>query len=231
VEAVSEMKYYGITCKGCETRRNLTDSHLRNNGVSVEWIRGISGRHSGVTTVNPYTYHDADSTETISSGHTSLCINHWFAWERALNDGCDIAVVVEDDCRVVDCFVDRLGEAILYLDHNHKDWDFLYVGHWEGSSHKDFKGHCYDVVSGPVANLSSSPFGTHCYAIKSKAIPLLLDTCERIHAPIDVALWLNAGQLLRQYACVPPLAWQETEDENYQMSLSYSGHKDIFSNQ
>ena len=224
-------KYYGITCGGCEVRQHSTGEHLYNNKIPVTWLNGLSGERSGVSTMHPDTYGNPNATDVISSGHVSLCINHWFAWQRALDDHCSIAVIFEDDCRVVDGFLGKLESAIRYLDKLDKNWEFLYAGHWEGSSHPDYKGHCYDVITGPVATLKSPPFGTHCYAVKSGSLQGMLNACERIHAPIDVTLWLNAGSFQRQYACVPPLAWQEVDHEDYKNSLSYSKHKAYFDNQ
>jgi GR25 family glycosyltransferase involved in LPS biosynthesis len=231
MEIVSTMKYYGITCRGYEKRKALTDSHLIHNGINVEWMRGLNGEHSGVTTINPLIHQNPESTEVMSSGHVSLCINHWFAWNKALADDCDVAIFFEDDCRVVDSFLSKLESSIYYLDNIDKNWDLLYAGHWEGSSHPDYKGHCYDVVTGPVATLKSPPFGTHCYAVKSRSIQGMLNSCERIHAMIDVALWLDASPLQRQYACVPSLAWQEVDHEDYKISLSYSKYKAYFDKQ
>lgn len=222
-------KYYGITCVGCEARKKHTDEHLIRNNIAVKWLRGLSGERSGVTTLNPYNYHDPNSSEVISSGHVSLCINHWFTWQRAVDDGCDIAVIFEDDCRVVNDFSERLEKAIESLEDLDKDWDLLYAGHWEGSSHPDFKGQCYDMVNSPVAALKCSPFGLHCYAVKARYLREMLDDCERIYAPIDVAVWVSTKSPKKHYACVPPLAWQEVDHVDYRDSLSYSKHKAHFS--
>ncbi len=214
------MKFYGITCRGCETRYQDTAEHLRSHGLDVRWVRGLNGKHSGLHTAHPYTADDPSGKYHIPSGHVSLCVNHWFAWTIAQMNGDDVSVFIEDDCRVVDGFLVYLEARIKELEQLDPDWDFLYVGHLEGSTDAAHKGKCYGFQSGSIARCHSDPYGTHCYAVRQKALPLLIDRCERIYTHIDILIWNEALPSLNHYALVPPLSGQERVGEYYSISLS-----------
>lgn len=211
----------GITCRGCEERLNGTKKHLAEHGVNVNWMRGINGKISGVRTSFPHA--DDGSNYHIPGGHTSLVINHWFAWQYAntfLDE--EYHLFFEDDCRVVDGFNEYLTARINDLNQIDPDWDFCYVGHLAGSTDPNEKNKCFSWQNGSIAKCSSDPYGTHCYAVKQKSLSLLLDKCERIYTHIDIAVWREALPHLRHYAFIPPLANQQQDSETYKNTLSES---------
>jgi len=210
---------YGITCRGCEQRKNETDEHLKQHGFNVQWIRGLNGRHAGLQTVHPYTADDKSGNYRIPSGHVALCVNHWFAWQQALLSECDYAIFFEDDCRVIEDFQMKSMQAVRDLNHLDPDWQFLYLGHLEGSTDAAQKGQCYDWVNGSIGKCKSDPYGTHCYMVKASTLPLMIENCERIYANIDIAIWNEAIPHLRHYAVVPPLAGQKQDNEIYKNTL------------
>lgn len=211
----------GITCRGCEARLSETKSHLDSHNVGVFWLNGINGRHSGLCTSHPYTADNPSGKYKIPSGHVSLVVNHWFAWQVALMNlsSGDYAIFFEDDCRVVDGFNEYLDARMVELEQLDQDWDFCYVGSLEGSTDPAHKGQCYEWTSGSIGKCKSDPYGTHCYAVRKKALPTLIDKCERIYANIDIAIWNEAIPHLRHYAFIPPLANQKQDNETYQNTL------------
>jgi GR25 family glycosyltransferase involved in LPS biosynthesis len=216
------IKFYGITCRGCEDRYIETAAHLEQHGLDVTWLRGMNGKHAGLNTAHPYTADDPSGKYRIPSGHVSLCVNHWFAWHFAQLDGRDVAVFIEDDCRVVDGFMAYLEARLQELEAIDPEWDFCYLGHLEGSTDSAHKGQCYEWVNGSIAKCKSDPYGTHCYAVRHKALPLLIDKCERIYANIDIAIWNEVIPHLRHYALVPPLAGQKQDTETFRNTLGES---------
>jgi GR25 family glycosyltransferase involved in LPS biosynthesis len=211
--------FYGITCRGCEQRKKETDEHLWSNDVNVQWIRGLNGRHAGLQTVHPYTADNPSGDYRIPSGHVALCLNHWFAWQHALLNGCSHAIFFEDDCRVVDGFKEKLIDTLKGMDRLDPKWQFLYLGHLEGSTDAAQKGQCYEWVNGSIGKCKSDPYGTHCYMVKASALPLMIENCERIYANIDITIWNEAIPHLRHYAVVPPLAGQKQDNEIYKNTL------------
>jgi len=210
---------YGITCRGCEQRKNETDEHLKQHGFNVQWIRGLNGRHAGLRTVhkmmNPY----PDGRTEMTSNHVALCTNHWFAWQQALLSGCDYAIFFEDDCRVIEDFQMKSTQAVRDLNHLDPDWQFLYLGHLEGDFKPEHKGQCYEWVNVSIGKCKKDPYGTHCYMVKASALPLMIENCERMYDHIDIAIWNEAIPHLRHYAVVPPLANQKQDNDTYQNTL------------
>lgn len=213
----------GITCKGCEGRLDGTQKHLSEHGINVTWMRGINGKVAGIKTAYPYDVDDPSGEYHIPSGHASLVINHWFAWQYAntFSKG-SYHLFFEDDCRVVPGFNEYLDARMSELNALDPDWDFCYVGHLEGSTNPSEKGKCYNLPQGSIASCHSDPYGTHCYAVRPKALGILLDKCERIYANIDIAIWREAIPHLRHYAFIPPLANQQQDSEIYRNTLSES---------
>jgi GR25 family glycosyltransferase involved in LPS biosynthesis len=211
---------YGITCRGCEQRKNETDEHLKAHGINVQWIRGMNGRHAGLQTAHSYNADDPNNPYYITSGHASLCVNHWFAWQYALISGCDYAIFFEDDCRVVDGFNTYLQARMADINSTDPDWDFVYLGHFEGSDNPAFQGQCYEWKEGSIGRCKTDPYGTHCYAVSMKALPILIDRCERIYTHIDVAIWNEVIPCVSHYACIPPLAGQKRNESIYSNTLS-----------
>jgi GR25 family glycosyltransferase involved in LPS biosynthesis len=180
----------------------------------------MNGKHAGLNTAHPYTTDDPVNKYYITSGHTSLCVNHWFAWQFAMQGGSDVSVFIEDDCRLVDGFQVYLEARIKDVEAVNPDWDFIYIGHFEGSDNPEFKGNCYEWKEGSIAKCKSDPYGTHCYAVRHKALPVLIDRCERIYTHIDVLLWNEVMPHVSHYAFVPPLAGQERDEGLYANTLS-----------
>lgn len=206
------MKTYLISCKGCEPRLEATREHLNQHGVRHDVFRGINGHIAGLRTVHPYTVDDPTGTHFITAGRVALNLNHWFIWNEAQRLGYPEVMVLEDDVRVVQGFNDYLAARIRDLHIIDPDWNFLYVGHLEGSDKAEHKGGCYQWTKGSIGKCARDPYGTHCYIARASAYPVLLDTQEKIFAGTDINIWMLAIPVLRHYALVPPLAHQNRDD-------------------
>ena len=205
------MKSYLITCKGCETRLAGTQAHLNEHNVPHTVFRGVNGVVAGLRTVYPYLGDDPSGETFISAGRVALNLNHWFVWSEASRLGYPEVMVMEDDIRVVQGFNEYLNARIQELNELDQEWNFIYVGHLEGSDQAEHKGNCYEWKKGSIAKCSSDPYGTHCYIARASAYRILLDTQEKIFTGTDINIWMSGIPNLRHYAFIPPLADQLRE--------------------
>lgn len=195
-----------ITVAGCEDRRDSALAHLRDRGViGVTWFKvfqGINGETAGLSCTNSHTLPD-NSRYTPTPKHISLCLNHWFLWQRISGDSSfwdmgDHSLIMEDDVRFTE---DWLSKAIRAKEDVPEDWDLLFLG----SCHA--RNHPVHHVKGDVWKVEK-PNCTHAYYVRHKALPILIDRCQRIYTNIDWSIIEQAIPHLNAYAILPRIAHQ-----------------------
>lgn len=198
---------YLITVPGFEHRADPTVDHLEKSGLlAVSWFErfiGINGVTAGLSCTNAHLLPDG-STYTPTPAQTSLCLNHWFLWQRiakmAAVDLAGYSLIMEDDVRLVDGWLQKMCVA---LEDIPDDWDLLYMGSCFARIHGAVH------VNGDVWK-TEKPNCTHAYFVRHKALPVLLDKCQRIYTNIDWALVEQAIPHLKTFAILPRLANQFT---------------------
>jgi GR25 family glycosyltransferase involved in LPS biosynthesis len=53
------------------------------------------------------------------------------------------------------------------------------------------------------------PLCTHCYVVRKKALKTLIETNEKIYAPIDLQMYFNSKHHLNCFTIFPRVADQE----------------------
>ena len=198
---------YLITVPGFEHRADPTVEHLRQSGLlAVSWFNrfmGINGTVAGLSCTNAHLLPDG-SVYTPTPAHTSLCLNHWFLWQRIKDahwaDTPHYSLILEDDVRLVDGWYDKLVRA---LEDVPDDWDLLFIGSCYARHHGAVH------VKGDVWK-TEKPNCTHAYFVRHKALPVLLNKCQRIYTNIDWALVEQAIPHLKSFAILPRIAHQFT---------------------
>ena len=193
---------YLITVPGFEARRDATISHLCD---TVAWrpipFIGVNGEAAGLSCTNTHTLSDG-SIYTPTPKHVSLCLNHWFLWQRILStssaDDDGHSIIMEDDVRIVSNWHNKYAAA---LEDVPEDWDILFLGS------------CY-ARNFPVTHIAGDiwkvekPNCTHAYCVRHKALPVLIEKCHRIYTNIDWAIIEQAIPHLNTYAVLPRIAHQ-----------------------
>ena len=199
-----------ITVPGFEARRDATVAHLDecgfNQSILFHQFVGINGETAGLSCTNTHTLPDG-TIYTPTPKHVSLCLNHWFLWQRILSRAMtskdDFSIVLEDDVRFTSNWFEKLKRAIQDVP---EDWDILFLGS------------CY-ARNFPVAHIVGDiwkvekPNCTHAYCVRHKALPVLIEKCHRIYTNIDWAIIEQAIPHLKTYAILPRLADQFTMED------------------
>ena len=182
------------------SRAQVTLDHLRSMGVEVELFRGFDGAVSGLSTETTYEIDHPGTNYRIGARTISLYLGHVAMWRMCeVLDG-DSFLILEDDVRFNPGWEEHFAFAIPALP---SDWDLLYIGSCCAQGH----GHHPRQVSGHLHQVGYA-LCTHAYAVSKKALPVLIQACEKIYAGIDIAMCLHGIPQLKTYAFLPRLADQ-----------------------
>lgn len=116
--------------------------------------------------------------------------------EKLLNDSDDFFLIMEDDVIINNDFEKIFNESVKTLP---PDWDMIYVGGWEVG----------DVISyNGFFNVANKVYTTHCYIVRKKFIPIILEKLAERKWKVDVLY----SEVLNKGKCFmfnPKLAYQK----------------------
>ena len=197
------MKTIVLTLRG-SSRIDRVQNHLKEVGVQeFKLFYGLNGAKSGLQAGFPYEVDNPGSGYKIDSKHVGCSLSHWILWtslefhSRDSSDD-DYWMIVEDDVIFRDGWKEKLQSAIKDLPDN---WDILYAGHC--CIHTRIDGYVREGL------LIAKPLCTHCYLVRKKALPVLIEENQKIYAPIDIQMYFGACQKLNTYAIYPRIADQD----------------------
>lgn len=168
-------------------------------GISVTRFNGWNNKIAGLVPTHCYEVDKPGSGFLMSWREVGPCISHWMLWNYLVTLNEDSFFVLEDDVTFVPGWK-ALWEADLSALPD--DWDLFYVGHC------CFEGWPAEKVSETVYR-AKIVHCTHAYMVRAKALPLLLDKCQKVWAPIDLSMVFQAMPHLNVFARVPRLMEQE----------------------
>ena len=158
--------------------------------------------------------------DEIDENCTSLCSNfctksmigcflsHKKAWQTMIDNNDNYAMVMEDDCELVDTFQEDLKEVMNAL--SKIDWDFLYVG---------CSGICNTNTDACIF-VPDYPVGFHCYIINNNGARKLLKYLDKVDNHVDVSFLLKSN-LFNVYACSKDLAYQQSSNEQSYQTVQF----------
>lgn len=143
----------------------------------------------------------------IDAGHIGLCLTHWSLWQHIWLSGLEEALIMEDDVDLIDEFgywfsVHR-GELPA-------DWQVWYAGTLDTSSYKSERISRHLCNNLNMRDGKGWPWGTHCYAVKRSALPILMEKCQEARLHIDQLIDEKALPHLKWYCSIPSLANQHS---------------------
>ncbi len=197
-----------ITLPSQPERRRRTLFHLNSQKIKHEFFNGFDGPALGLTTVFPYEVDSPGSGYIMHSKSVGLVLSHLTLWKI----GKDILgispsshiTVMEDDVEFIPGWRDRYNTAMEKMP---DDWDMIFIGscNCADKPKEEIGGGVFKVLEG-------GPQCCHAYMVRGRALAKLIDSFERIWAPVDLALIFDAFPKLNVYTILPRLAGQHGEE-------------------
>lgn len=188
-----------LTLKRDTARLNATQSHLQERGIAAEPFYGLDHQITGLWTRHSYEVDVAGSGYNPGPKPANLHMSHFILWKAIeLLGQFETFMILEDDVRFSLEWLAHIEHAMTNMD---SDWDILYPGSCccMGHGEKRISDRLYSV---------SYALCTHCYIIRRKVLPVLIEKCERVWGKLDIAMALHVLPLVKAYAVLPRVAWQ-----------------------
>jgi GR25 family glycosyltransferase involved in LPS biosynthesis len=177
---------------------DATTKHLSENGVGLETFWGLDYQITGLRTSIPYDVDVPGTDYKMGPKSVSMTLSHYMMWKHAYHAGAKSLMVMEDDVRLLEGWRPVWEESLRNLP---TDWDLFFPG-------SCCLGHSIQSVT-PRLHKVSQALCTHWYCVNGKFLETLLVRCEKIWAPIDVAIHFAARDSnANVYAIVPRIAEQ-----------------------
>ena len=197
------MKIYVIGIRRKEEKLAETIRLASNIGFHPEEFYGLDGAVTGLATTSwTYELDNPGSDYHIGPFPIGCCLSHWSMWSALSFSKTDedYHFICEDDVRFKPGSLELVKTAIDELPSN---WDMLYVGSCCASKSNGFEPSSNNVYKGDKI------LCTHAYVVRRKALPMLLERCEKVWAPIDIAISELCHEEMEVYAILPRLADQD----------------------
>jgi GR25 family glycosyltransferase involved in LPS biosynthesis len=200
-----------VSLKAATERREKVSNHLREHGIEFHLFDAIHASKMGLETKLAYlddkpNWQPEDGPPyKISQPVLGCSLSHYVIWRIAQYLPDDFFLIVEDDVHLCEGFKEKLMNTINRLP---KDWQFVFVGHC-------CLGNDHTMVSEGIANSIRAPLCTHAYLVKKSMLGHLIETNERMYAPIDIQLQKKTLPSMIHYCLIPPLATQNGQPSTF----------------
>lgn len=187
-----------LTIDRNKDRFNATMAHLQEQGIFPEPFYGFDAEVTGLETKWKYEVDNPRTGYRMGPRTSNLYLSHYVMWKCATYATGDSFLFLEDDVRFDSDWRGHMASAMHNLP---QDWDILYVG----------SCCCEDRPKEQVKNrLWRTNFAlcTHAYAVRKKALPILLERCKRFWSGVDIEMLIYALPHLKSYAILPRVAHQ-----------------------
>lgn len=203
-----------LYCKELPDREETVRAHMAERGVDARFIRSIHGHTWGLHTSQEY-----DKGKRIPPGHVGLNVGTWAMWQHALLSSSspdEKIIFFEDDVELPENYHQQLEDLLADLTVRFPNWDLAYLGLAEREPHVWHK--VTERIGGADSHLCrlDSPFGTHAYMVRARALGVLLDAMTGAQRNLDQQLWerVLSRNLLRWCAVLPGFVRQRTFDHD-----------------
>lgn len=180
-------KIYLINLDRRKDRYIISKKNLDKYGIIFERFNAIDGNL-------------IDNNTILTNGALGCLLSHYEIIKKAYDDGLECIAILEDDLELVDNFNEVFN---IFYKEVPSDWQFLYLG---------CNKHENSVVSQPSNNILRivNSFSTAGYAVRRKAMELILRNVVDQESPIDV-YYGYFQTLLPAYTFKTPLLWQRSD--------------------
>ncbi len=193
------MNFYCINCTRAKERWANAQARFKEERIQIirwnGWDNGIGNLGATI----PYTVDDPASTFTMKGRYLGTYISHWMLWNHLVAIEEEKAFIFEDDV------IFGLGWKAAWktdLQSLPSDWDLFYVGNC------CMAGHPKQKVADNIYRTTKAQC-LHAYMVRCRALPYMIEKCQKVFAPIDLAVMLQCQEHLNVYARIPRLVDQE----------------------
>lgn len=163
------MKIYYINLKKSTERKHKLTKQLKKMSIPFERVNAVYGKDMTESEIDKLCFQP---TGILCSRSIIGCYSsHLKAWRKFLKDGEDYGIIMEDDCILHKNF----EKEVLKIVKENRNWDFMYLGHYE--------------------LFGSVPVGFHCYMINQKSVRKLLVLMKKMYYHIDLQFYLTCNEL------------------------------------
>lgn len=173
--------------------------HLRAVRIEPSVFYGFDGKQSGLFTAYQFV-KNVPRGEPLGPITTSLAVSHMALWRACLLLPLDTFLILEDDVRFDADWRPVLSSAEPYLP---PSWDLLFLGS------------CCTVTRARLADrlyALTTAMCMHAYVVHRRALSFLIEACEQVSAPIDIALADRALPRLQSFVIYPNIARQHNTE-------------------
>jgi len=157
------------------------------------------------------------SKKEISDKTTSMCnlfctlsmigcfLSHQKVWQKIIDNNDNYAIVMEDDCELIDSFQDDLKNLLneiiplepdlIYLgcfgacDYDKSKYSpFSHIVNFLYNPHNNQNNNTKENTQGKYYYTPDAPTGTHCYMISNKCARYLLENLNKINDHVDLSM-------------------------------------------
>lgn len=206
-----------------ESKERLEDmqNQLKKIGNSYIRIPAINGKKLSIEEV------ERQSTfmcrYMCTSSMIGCFLSHKKAWETMIQNGDSYAIIMEDDCELVDSFQEDLKMVLDELIPHNPDW--IYLGCF-GKCDKDNNQNLFtelhtaflpkiesnNKIALKYSYVPEAPLGTHCYIISNSCARKLVEIMNKASYHVDIVFLSNANKF-NVFASNKKLGFQFTSAE------------------
>lgn len=190
---------YCLTLDPKGKRAARTVEEFRPYGITPTLVRGVDGNKAALKATVEL-HHNDGYPYFIGPHHIGIILANWMLWNHLLLAKVPEAMIVEDDVKLCDNFIEEFKAGYAELP---SDWGWAFVGHCcaQGKPTTQVTHRIWDA---------RWPMCFHCYIVKSSALELMIDPMLEFRAPVDVSIIDNVfmKDLVRAYTFKPRLASQ-----------------------
>lgn len=170
------------------------EAQLREAGVPFERVPATDGAAVDRRHLPP---EDAGAwcARFCTDSMLGCALSHVRLWRRVRDEALPMALILEDDVRLVPGFRRKLERALRKVPPH---FDVLYLG-------------CFGLCSSETRGIfvPTLPAGLHCYVVSARGARKLAETKVNFHIDLQLAVGRGASRTgLNLFAHAPPLAYQ-----------------------
>jgi hypothetical protein len=193
------LNFYCINVARAKERWAKAKAQFDQHGLEVIRFNGWDNVTGGLRALYPYEVDAPGSGYLLGERYVGTYLSHWMLWNHLATLPDDHFFIFEDDIKF------EPGWKTWENDFSSlpSDWDLFFVGNCCLSGWPDNVPYASNVWKTKKAQC------LHAYVVRAKALPLMLEKCQKVWAPIDLALLWECQPHLNVFARLPRLVSQE----------------------
>jgi glycosyl transferase family 25 len=210
---------YVINLKEASDRLEQMNRQIPILGKSFQVIEAINGKNLSKKEIQHYCTQFGQKFCTY--GMIGCFLSHQKTWQTIVKNKDRYALIMEDDCQLIDTFKQDLENTLDELFDFDPEWDFLYLGYFGASDPKRNYNLIHSFSKMVLPNIKQSkiqpftkhffipeaPIGFHCYIISNKGAKKLLHYLNKVSYHVDVK-FLEFSHHFNVYASTKNLGYQ-----------------------